>query len=471
MDRFTGKVLSFIRKNNMFSPGDTVVVGFSGGADSTALLQVLCDLRDVLKISSAAIHINHGIRQEAWQDEEFCRSFCSERDILFKAVTIDVPKMARDLKLTEEEAGRRARYEAFSDYAKELKAPVIAVAHHENDVAETLLLNLLRGCGLHGGAAIRPVRDNIVRPLLCVSRSEIEDYLKEKEISFCTDKTNAENEHTRNIIRNCVIPELEDKVNPASVEHLARAAISFDRADEFVRGYARKVFEDIVKCSDGRVELPVKELEKEADIVRENIVLMCFEHLVPNRKDLGAVHVDAVLGISGSVQGSASVNLPYGLTAQRNYENLIIGHLENRISDQDEIALRVSENEETEIEIPGLGMAQIKVFPHDKRKVVPTETYTKWFDYDRIQAVSFRQRRRGDIIRIDQGDQIRTKQVAKFMTDAKIPPDERDTMYLLADGAEILWIPGYRMGAAVKVSETTKRILSINIKTGGISNG
>ncbi len=471
MDRFTGKVLSYIKKNNMFSPEDTVVVGFSGGADSTALLQVLYELKDVLKITPAAIHINHGIRKEAGLDEEFCRSFCAGREIPFRAVTEDVPKLAKDLGLTEEEAGRRVRYKAFEDLAKELKAPVIAVAHHKNDVAETLLMNLLRGCGLHGGAAIRPIRDNIVRPLLCVSRSEIEQFLKDREISFCTDKTNAENDHTRNVIRNCIIPELEDKVNPASVDHLARAAISFDRADEFVRGYAQKAFGNIVSVAKDQVEISVKELSKEAEIIRENIVLMCFEQLIPNRKDLGAVHVDAVLSLTKSVEGSARVSLPYGMTALRSYEKLFIGHLENRVCDGDDITLSISEEEETEIEIPGLGRAQIKVFPYDKRKVVPTETYTKWFDYDRIQAVSFRRRRQGDVIRIDQGDQIRTKQVSKFMTDAKIPAMDRDGMYLMADGSEIIWIPGYRMGAAVKVSETTKRILSINIKTGGISNG
>ena len=171
MDRFTGKVLNYIKQNEMVSPSDIVVVGFSGGADSTALLTVLGDLKDVLKIKVAAIHINHGIRSEAGADEEFCKRFCKDRNIPFKSVFVDVPSMASEMKLTEEEAGRIARYEAFGDYAKELGARVIAVAHHENDVAETLIMNLSRGCGLHGAAAIRPVRDNVIRPLLCVKNS------------------------------------------------------------------------------------------------------------------------------------------------------------------------------------------------------------------------------------------------------------------------------------------------------------
>ncbi len=472
MDKFTSKVLSFIKENGMLSPGDKVVVGFSGGADSTALLNVLFELRAVLKIEVAAIHLNHGMRQEAGEDEEFSKGFCLERDIPFKPVKVDVPKMARELKLTEEEAGRRARYEAFELFAKEIGAKAIAVAHHKNDVAETLLMNLSRGCGLHGAAAIRPVRDNIIRPLLCADRNEIEKYLREKEISFCTDKTNFENIHTRNIIRNRLIPEFEENVNQKAVSHMARAAASFEKADEFVRSYARKVFEDVAEISEEAVRIDAKKLLKEADIIRENVVLMAFEELVKSRKDIGFVHVDDVLGLTDDLSGTASVDLPYGLRAVRTYNILYLGPAENRMASDEEISLSIADGEETEIDIPGLGRAQIAVISYDEQKEVPTQTYTKWFDYDRIQAVSFRKRRRGDIIRISQGEVLHSKELAKFMTDEKIPRPERDGIYILCDGDEVMWVPGYRMSDAYKVSKATKRVLSINInQTGGKSNG
>jgi tRNA(Ile)-lysidine synthase len=121
--------------------------------------------------------------------------------------------------------------------------------------------------------------------------------------------------------------------------------------------------------------------------------------------------------------------------------------------------------------IPGLGVAKISVFPRDKHKIVPRETYTKWFDYDRIQEVSFRQRKKGDFILFDTKDGLRQKSISKFMTDSKIPKSQRDSMYLLADRDHIIWVPGYRMSAAYKVTETTKNILSIKITAGGISNG
>ena len=471
MDNFSKKVLNYIQKNKMFPEGARVVVGFSGGGDSTALLTVLDALRPILKHELFAIHVNHLIRSEASEDEAFCRSFCKNLGVSFISKAVDIPLMAKEKSLTEEEAGRIARYEIFSAYAKEISADFIAVAHHQNDVAETLLMNLLRGSGLHGGAAIRPVRDNIVRPLLCVTRQEIEEYLKEREISFCTDKTNLESIHTRNFIRNEIIPELEENINVRAVEHLCAAAISFDKADEFIKDVAKETYSKIVTFSEGRVFADTKDLLSEKEIIRENMVLLMFEELVKNRKDIGAVHVEAVLDLLKTNGGQASVDLPYGLCAKRTYEKLEIYKKGNQINTNEPITVKPTIGEETQIVIPGLGRAKLSVFPYDKQKEVPTETYTKWLDYGRIQEVSFRTRRGDDHIYISQGDAIHQKSLQKFMTDEKIPRDMRDLMVMIADGNNVLWVPGYRISASCKVSEATRYILEIKIDDGGMSNG
>lgn len=155
--------------------------------------------------------------------------------------------------MTEEEAGRRARYEAFTETAKKHGTSIIAVAHHQNDVAETLLMNLIRGSGLHGAGAIRPVRGNIIRPFLCVDRAEIEKYLKGKRQLFCHDKTNDENIHTRNIIRNILIPKMEKEVNKKAVAHLCRAAIEFAKADGYIQDEAEKVYHRVATEKEGNV--------------------------------------------------------------------------------------------------------------------------------------------------------------------------------------------------------------------------
>ncbi len=471
MDRFTDKILNFIQKNRMLPEGSKVVVGFSGGADSTALLSVLSDLKGLLKISLYAIHINHGIRGEAEEDEEFCRKFCEERGIAFKSVKRNIPEMAKTQGLTEEEAGRIARYEAFADYLSEVGADLIAVAHHRNDVAETVLLNLTRGSGLKGMGGIRPVRDNVIRPLLAVTREEIEEYLRARDISFCTDKTNLENEHTRNYLRNEIIPALTENVNKRTVEHIAAAAASFDRAEEFVRSFAESSFTQKAHLEEGKVSIPVDAILSEKEIIRETIVLLAFEALVPGRKDIGAVHVDAVLSLLKDSNGEASADLPYGLKAIRCYNTLEIGFFEHRKNEFEVMTPYLAEGKETLVMIPGLGRAKMSVFPYDKDKQVPTETYTKWLDYGRIKEALFRTRRPGDEIAIDQGGGICKKSLNKFMTDVKIPKGRRDELYILADGSEVLWVPGYHINAGYKVSETTGTILEINIINGGISNG
>lgn len=463
MDKFTGKVLNFIRKNDMIVEGDAVVVGFSGGADSTALLNVLYDLKRLLKIDLSAVHINHCIRKEAKEDESFAVDFCKERDIPVTTHMVDVPKMASEMGLTEEEAGRIARYQVFEEAAAKHKKAVIAVAHHQNDVAETLIMNLSRGSGLRGAGAIRPVRDNIIRPLLCVSRSEIEEYLQGKGISFCTDITNLENGHTRNVIRNLIMPELEKSVNQRAAANLARAAFSFEKADTFIRELAGKTYDRIVTKNAQGLNIRTKDLLSEPGIIRENVILRCFEELVSARKDITLAHVDQVLSLIEKNTGEASFDLPYGLMATRSYENLFIGKKETKERKTKDIILKIKPYEETEVQVPGLGTVSLSVMHYDGRKEVPGDTYTKWFDYDRIQEIVFRVRRAGDVIAIEQEGALVRKQLSKFMTDSKIPHSKRDEMYLLADGSEILWVPGYRMSAGYKVRGDTRNILSVKI--------
>jgi len=448
-----------------------VVTGFSGGADSTALLSVLWECKEILGIKVIAVHVNHGIRNEAGQDESFCKDFCKERRIPFIVRFIDIPSMAKKEKLTEEEAGRLARYQIFNEVLESEGGDFVAVAHHQNDVAETLLMNLSRGSGLKGGSSIRPKRDNIIRPLLCVSRKEIEDYLREKEISFCTDKTNLENDHTRNYVRNVIIPALSENVNQRSVEHLAKAARSFERAEEFISGYAKSLFESVATCKDRGVSFDVSTIAGEADIIKENFILLCFEKLVRNRKDIGAVHVESVLKLMERTKGTNYVNLPYGLVAVRSYSTLTIEKQGNSIDNSSEITFEIKEGTETMVDVPGLGTAKIALLPYDSTKEPPSETYTKWLDYDRIQAVSFRKRQPDDHIFIEQDGKLRKKELRKFFTDEKVPISDRESMYLLVDGNSVLWVPGYRIGAAVKVSKDTKRILRIIITNGGNANG
>ncbi len=471
MNGFESKVLNFIQKSGMLTAKDKVVVGFSGGADSTALLTVLNELKGLLKIELYAVHVNHLIREEAGDDAEFSRDFCNLRGIPFHLVEKDVPKEAGRLKMTEEEAGRKIRYDAMKEYLEELGGGCIAVAHHKNDAAETLLMNLFRGTGLHGAGGIRPVRDNIIRPLLCVSRQEIEDYLGQKGISFCTDVTNNENIHTRNIIRNKLIPMVTEEINSAAVENMARAAASFDKADEYIRKMSGLSFDRCVTKTDGEVVIDAAILRSEDEIIKENVVLRCFEALVTGRKDLTRAHVDAVVRLVDDDRGTAVVCLPYELEAVRSYDRLTIGRCRKDKAPPSEISFALSEGEREEIDIPGLGRVVLTVEAYNKEEDIPVGSYTKWFDYDRIQTAVFRTRRQGDYLYIEQKGELHRKDLFKLMTDEKIPAPERDGIYVLADGDNVLWLPGSRINAAYKISGNIRRILAVSIINGGNTNG
>ncbi|MBO6242055.1 MAG: tRNA lysidine(34) synthetase TilS [Butyrivibrio sp.] len=471
MNNFENKVLNFIRENQLVKPGDKVVAGFSGGADSTALVTVLFELKELLQISLIAAHVNHGIREEAGDDADFTCTFCRERKIKYFLLEKNVPQIAAEGKLSEEEAGRIVRYDFFSQLVISEGADKIAIAHHQNDVAETFLHNIFRGSGLRGAGAIRPVRDNVIRPLLCVTRDEIEEYLKEKEISFCTDATNLENIHTRNKLRNKVIPYVEKEINSSAVEHIYRATKDFAMAEDYIRDQAFKVFEEVSEKDNNGIRIDLKKLANKPEIIKKYVVLRCFEILTPNRKDITARHVDAVMSLISSKEGTSRVDLPYNFTAIRSYEIMFL--TENKDCNEfekedDQLVIKKLEiGQKIKLNIPRFGVATIDIMSYNGKTSIPRDTYTKWFDCDRIQEVIFRHRKPDDYICIEQNGAVKKKKLSKFMTDEKIPVSERDDLWILADGDHCMWVPGYRISCSYKISDNTKKILAVAIDNGG----
>ncbi|MDE6539854.1 MAG: tRNA lysidine(34) synthetase TilS [Ruminococcus sp.] len=211
----TDKIFSFIKKYNMINKGDTVICGLSGGADSVCLLVVLYRISRKIGFSVKALHVNHCLRgDESNRDENFCRKLCRELNIPFKAVSCNVTAFAEENGLSIEESARKLRYEIFSENSVGAK---IATAHNANDNLETVIFNLVRGSALKGLSGIPPVRDNIIRPLLVVSRAEIEEYLRNIGQNYVTDSTNLSDDYTRNKIRHQVLPVLCG-INPSLIE-------------------------------------------------------------------------------------------------------------------------------------------------------------------------------------------------------------------------------------------------------------
>lgn len=241
MDALMLEIKRYIGANQLIRPGDGVVVGLSGGPDSVFLLYALHTLQPRMGFTLRAVHVHHGIRgAEADRDEAFSEKLCAKLDIPFQAVHVAAPAYAAQHGLSLEEAARILRYEALEAARQQLgqtRAAWIAVAHHLDDQAETVLHNLVRGAGLRGLAGMENRRNHVIRPLLSIKREDILKWLKQYDIPYVTDSTNADPHYTRNRIRSTVLPELRE-INPEASAHIAHSAALLREADAYFHALA-----------------------------------------------------------------------------------------------------------------------------------------------------------------------------------------------------------------------------------------
>lgn len=453
------KILEFIRENELLVPGERVVTGLSGGADSVCLLVILNELKAELNIDLFAVHVHHGLRgAEADRDSEYARELSELLKVPFVCIHADVLEYAQSNRLSEEEAGRHLRYQILEEQRRIWEADKIAVAHHADDQVETVLYNLFRGSGLRGLGGIQPVRDRIIRPLLSVTKKEILAYLKEKEISYCEDSTNSETDYIRNRLRHEIIPAVQERINAGAVSNIIQASKAAAEADAYFETAAAHILEHHA-LYDGRdgemcagIGITVKVIKKEASIIRHYVIRQMIERTFRSLKDITSSHIEEAEGLLFKSVGRR-IQLPGGGYVLRTYDELWI-------------KTKAKKSFVENCRMEGIKMPVITVFPYKKGQEIPKNRYTKWFDYDKINsALSVRYRETGDYITLAGGGR---KTVKSFMIDEKIPKEERDKILLAADGSHILWIIGYRISEYYKITDDTHTVLQIQIDGGKI---
>lgn len=465
------KVKDYIETWKMLSEGDTVIVGLSGGADSVCLFYLLKDLEKIKKISLIAVHINHGIRGEASdKDERYVRKLCGDSHTPLECFHVNVPELAKEGRLSEEEAGRMARRNAFEKVLRECGGTKIALAHHKDDNAETFLLNAARGSRIKGLGGMAPVNGVYIRPLLCVERKEVEDFLEKKGIEYCIDESNREDTYTRNRIRQHLIPYLTDYVNPCTVEHISAAMGQLREIQGFMESQMQKAYSRCVRAREEELFIQVEMLKAEEKVLRDMVLRKALTSLSGREKDIEHMHVHALTGLLEK-QCGRRVDLPYGMQAVREYDDIRLFMKDDKVEDKrPECLLPVKSKEQGLIRY---GDAEIswQVFPvSQQEKEVSKKPFTKWFDYDIIDGdISVRTRQTGDRIVID--DCGSTQKLKSYFINEKIPAAERDGIPLIAKGGDILWITGYRQSKAYQVTIRTKTILEISINGGTRNNG
>jgi len=466
-----------IKEHGLIEPGFHVVAGISGGADSVCLLKVLKEIGKEYGLSVTAVHVNHMLRgTESDADEAFVADLCRNWDIPLKVFRTDIAAVSRAEGLGEEEAGREVRYRCLFQVLGEVSADVIATGHHYEDNAETVMLNILRGCGLEGLAGMDYRSGLVIRPLLGVRRSQIEDYLKSEGIPWRTDSTNLSNKYARNRVRNLLFPAVKEyfQVDPVPVINRLSALAKHDNA--YLEEQAHKVFMEISGKPGTGISIDAGMLVRFDYAISSRVVRMAWEQATGSLKGLESVHVDEILKLCRGSGTGKRLSLPGGWTALLSYGRLVIRPARR--------AGKVSWS--YPVSIPGTvhvkeadGILEASVLSKDQLMeefpdwpMTRETSKTQVFDYLKINCgINIRNRKDGDRIRPFRSPG--GKKLKEFFIDEKVPAEKRDEIPLVAAGSRILWVIGMRTSSDFRPDERTQSFLVLkwlDLNDGGEEN-
>ena len=452
------KVLEYMKKHHMVEAGDRVLIGLSGGADSAALFHILRQYQQTYGYELLAVHVNHGLRgKEALRDQEFVMELCRLYQVPCEVVEMPVQQMAEKGKMSLEEAGREARREVFQRLAGKWKCSKLALAHHKNDQAETMLHHLARGTGLAGLAGLLPADGFRIRPLLCLERREIDHYLQERGWAHVEDSSNRDDQYTRNRIRHELLAGMTERVNKKAVEHMAMTANILRQTDSYLEKQGRELLRKYQKQNF------LEEAFFREDPVPVYYGLRVFLSSLFQVRDMTTSHYEALQGWTGMQVGKV-LQLPHKICARREYRGVLFYRERTYAETEEEFFIP--------LHIPGVTSCgemefRCRIFKNFFQQI-PQKTYTKWLDYDKIKdTVVIRNRQPGDYLVVNASGG--RKKLKEYLIDCKVPREKRGQIILAAQGQEILWAVGLRLNEAYKVGPDTREVLEI-VYEGGVED-
>ncbi len=449
------KIRETITEHELLRPGDSVLTAFSGGPDSVALLHLLARLRRSMKINLAAVYIDHRIRVKAVKKEiAFCQRMCDALRVDLTLVTEDIPALAVRRKRGVEETARWFRYQVFEQIARDDGYDRIAVGHHSDDQVETIFFRLIRGTGRQGLLGMPVVRGRIIRPLLYVSRREILDYLREKNLGYCEDHTNRSLKYSRNFIRHKLLPAVRERLNPQVDAALLNLAETLGEEEKYLEAVTRKVARKTVGESPGeKIELDLKSFSTYDMWVRRRLLryclgMSCREGLMPDRQVVE--RLDRLAEV-----GSGTISLPGKIRAA------VIGHKLVFIgSGRGPFSHSLVPGNTLKLPWPRLIIGS-RLAARSRTRVVKQPRARKVFlDWDKLAGpLSVRSIRPGDRFR-PLGMRGR-KKIGDYLTDRKVPREYRDEIPVVCDREGIVWLMGYELADRVKIDDKTRKVLTI----------
>jgi len=430
-----------------------VIVALSGGMDSVALFHILYNLKDELGISVVCAHYDHGIRETAKRDAAFVQKLAEEYGVPFYLGEGNVPKYAKDESLSIETAARKCRYDFLYKIKEKINADFIATAHHKTDQVETVLLNIIRGSGTLGLTGMKNNNNGIIRPLLCVTREQINKYINENGLQYVHDETNDDVTYKRNSIRHELVPMLRT-YNPNIDDAIVRLAEISSCDEDFINNYASKSMEEMFSFQNNEYILLKEPFIKQHLSIKRAIIRMILGK-INCLKDMSYNRLAEVLSfIETSATGSQFIiNKRYKIL--HDYDKLYF--LENTCKKKGSL----NEKEVSLILKEGIYSTAFGAFRIDITDV--SEAFKEkgeYFDLDKLKAYTaiFRYRKDGDIIKPLGGH---TKKLKDYFIDKKVPKRERKETVLLASGKEVLWIVGGCISDKIKIDKCSKKCVHI----------
>lgn len=448
------EVKKTIHKFNMFQPGDKVVVGVSGGADSICLLNILKSLKEY-KLDLIVAHLNHGLRgAESDRDEKFVEKTAGELGLFYVSERADVEGYKSENNLSTEDAARQLRYRFFQKLLKEKQAHKIATAHNLEDQAETVLIRFLRGSGSQGLSGIPPVNNNIVRPLIEITREEIKKFLISENISWVEDSSNSSTEFTRNRIRHELLPVLKE-YNPRIAEVLARSTDLFRSECELIDIHAESYFDSIFTQKHFGFLAMTEAYKEQHKALRYSMIRKCIEKL---KGDLKAVSLSQILSIDEQIHSknaSSEFSLPGSLMFSKGHGLFVISESSFK-------------NLNFSYRIDDFGESK-----YENEFTIITENSsdrTGWLD----ESVAFLSSKKIDfpitVRSFKPGDRFRPlgskgfKKIKDYFIDQKVPRFLRKSIPVFESGGEILWVGGFRVDERYKVGKGEDQFIKITVK-------
>ncbi|MBU4439259.1 MAG: tRNA lysidine(34) synthetase TilS [Acetobacterium sp.] len=460
------KVIQYIEEQRILEAGDHVLIGVSGGADSLALLYFLDKYADAFKISIGVAHLHHGLRGEAADaDEDFVRSFCTDRGIPFFSRQRNIQEISQTEKISVEEAGRKERYDFFITMAEAHGYNRIAMGHHINDQAETMLMRLIRGTGVKGVSGIKSSRDNLyIRPFLCLEKKEILDYCEIHNLAFRTDATNFQRDYTRNKIRLDIMPMILE-INPRAEAHFNEFTKIANEYEAFFEKYVDQIEDRILSSKTNMVLIDRHSWLSEAPVVQKELLRRSIFKFKGSLKEIEYNHITAFYSLLKSDKTIWEIHFPNDIQIIRRYDRIMVTEKQK---------------------IAGVGITPKMILPGKtyifakERLIFETKFVTqdefrkkrylfskelenhseKYFDYDKIKSILvLRSRQSGDYFYPT--GVAGKKTIKKYLIDKKIDRSQRDTIPLLVTDAEVLWIMGYAINQRYLADDDTKNIIRV----------